>query len=99
CARRVDDAPDLVRLAEVPLHIVSFRYDPGVLDEAQLDRVNQTIGARLVEDGRVYAGTTRYGGRVAHRPAFSNWRTRPADVDLYVDLVRELGAAAVRELR
>jgi len=99
CARRVDDAPNLVRLAEVPLHIVSFRYDPGVLDEAQLDRVNQTIGARLVEDGRVYAGTTRYGGRVAHRPAFSNWRTRPADVDLYVDLVRELGAAAVRELR
>jgi glutamate/tyrosine decarboxylase-like PLP-dependent enzyme len=96
CARRVDAATDLVRLAEVPLHVVSFRWDPGGLDEATLDRVNRQIGAELLADGRVLGGTTRYGGRVAHRPTFSNWRTRPSDVDLYVDIVRELGARALR---
>jgi glutamate/tyrosine decarboxylase-like PLP-dependent enzyme len=96
CAARVDEAPDLVRLADVPLHIVSFRYDPGGLDEATLDRINLWIGEALVRDGRVLAGTTRYGGKVAHRPAFSSWRTRVEDVDMYVDVVRELGARAGR---
>ena len=36
-ARRVDAAPDLARLAEVPLCIVCLRYDPGGLGEAELD--------------------------------------------------------------
>ena len=45
-----------------------------------------------VADGRVYVGTTRYRGRVAFRPAIVNWRTTEADVDLIVEVVRELGA-------
>jgi len=98
CARLVDEAPDLVRLAEVPLNIVSFRYDPGGLDDATLDRLNRHIGEALITDGRVFAGTTLYGGRVAHRPAFSSWRTRTADVDLYIEVVRELGAKALAGL-
>jgi len=34
----------------------------------------------------------RYRGVVARRPAIVNWRTKEADVDLLVDVVRELGA-------
>jgi hypothetical protein len=44
----------------------------------------------------VFAGTTVYGGRVALRPAISNWRTTAADLDLLVEVVRELGADAAR---
>jgi hypothetical protein len=44
----------------------------------------------------VFAGGTVYGGRAALRPAISNWRTTAADLDLFVEVVRELGAAAVR---
>jgi hypothetical protein len=33
---------------------------------------------------------------VALRPAISNWRTTAADLDLLVDVVRELGADAAR---
>jgi len=33
----------------------------------------------------------RYRGVVAFRPAIVNWRTAEADVDLLVDVVRELG--------
>jgi hypothetical protein len=33
-----------------------------------------------------------YDGKVALRPAIVNWRTTEADVDLFVDVVRELAA-------
>jgi glutamate/tyrosine decarboxylase-like PLP-dependent enzyme len=92
-AARVDDAPDLERLAEVPLNIVCFRYHPpGVDDRATLDDLNRRIGEEILTDGRVYVGTTTYEGNVAFRPAIVNWRTREKDVDLLVDVVRELGA-------
>lgn len=91
----VDRAPDLERLAEGPLNIVCFRYDPGGLSEAELNPLNERLGERILEDGRVFAGTTVYGGKVALRPAIVNWRTGEEDVDLFVDVVRELG----REVR
>ena len=47
----------------------------------------------MLEDGRVYFGTTVYAGKVAFRPAIVNWRTGPADVDVVVPTVLELGAA------
>jgi len=91
-ARAVDEAPDLERLAEVPLNIVCFRYRPPEIREAELDALNARVGEDLLGDGRVYVGTTRFDGRVAFRPAIVNWRTREEDVDLVVEVVRELGA-------
>src|SRR4030095_9462316 len=92
-AEHVDAAPDLERLADVPLSIVCFRYRPqGVDDDAVLDRLNTRLGEAILEDGRVYCGTTRHAGRVAFRPAFVSWRTRVEDIDLLVKVVRELGA-------
>ena len=95
-AERVDEAEELERLAEVPLNIVCFRYNPGGLNQAELDALNQELGEAILADGRVYAGTTRYGDRVALRPAIANWRTRAEDVELFVDVVRELGGRLVR---
>ena len=43
--------------------------------------------------GRVYVGTTSFGGKVAFRPVIVNWRTRASDIDLFVEVVRELGAS------
>ena len=90
-AKRVDDSPDLERLADVPLNIVCFRYRPKDAKAGELDALNQRLGAELLADGRVYAGTTRYRGVVAFRPAIVNWRTTESDIDLLVDVVRELG--------
>jgi glutamate/tyrosine decarboxylase-like PLP-dependent enzyme len=95
-ARRVDQADDLERLAEVPLNIVSFRlHPPGIDDEAELDQLNRRVGEGILTDGRVYVGTTLFDGKVAFRPAIVNWRTREEDVDLLVDVVRELGRSAL----
>jgi len=91
-ARLVDEAPDLERLAEVPLNVICFRYRPRGVPEADLDDLNRRLGDALLADGRVVAGTTVYGGRVCLRPAITNWRTTEPDVDLFVAVVRELGA-------
>jgi glutamate/tyrosine decarboxylase-like PLP-dependent enzyme len=92
-AARVDGAPDLERLADVPLNIVCFRYRPDGLDDpSAIDELNRRIGQEILADGRVYVGTTTYDGKVAFRPAIVNWRTRREDVDLLVDVIRELGA-------
>jgi len=92
-AERIDATPDLDRLADVPLSVVCFRYDPGGLGEDELDRLNERLAERIFEDGRVAAGATTYGGRVALRPTIVNWRTRSRDVAFFVDVVRELGAS------
>jgi glutamate/tyrosine decarboxylase-like PLP-dependent enzyme len=92
-ATTVDAAPDLERLADVQLNIVCFRYRPeGSQDGPGLDELNRRIGEAAILDGRVFFGSTNYGGRVAFRPALVNWRTREEDVDLVPQVVQELGA-------
>jgi hypothetical protein len=59
----------------------------------ELDELNRRLGQAVLDDGRVYFGTTVYAGKVAFRPAIVNWRTRSDDVDLVVPTVLELGAA------
>jgi glutamate/tyrosine decarboxylase-like PLP-dependent enzyme len=89
-SRLVDDAPDLERLADTQSCIVCFRARPAGVPENDLDALNRRLGAALLADGRVFAGSTVYAGRVALRPAIVNWRTTEADIDLFVSVVREL---------
>ena len=91
-AARIDEADDLERLADVPLNVVCFRHRPAGMPEEELDEHNRRLGEAVLEDGRVYMGTTVYEGRVAFRPAIVNWRTTEPDVDAIVDVVRELAA-------
>ncbi len=88
--QRIDSEPELERLAEVKLNIVCFRARPDGVAEEALDGINTELGAALLADGRVFAGTTTYEGNVALRPAIVNWQTTEADVDLLVDVILEL---------
>jgi glutamate/tyrosine decarboxylase-like PLP-dependent enzyme len=94
-ARRLR-ASELCRRCAPGLNVVCFRYRPTHLSEPELNDVNRRLGEALLDDGRVFAGTIVYGGRVALRPAISNWRTTAADFDHFVDIIRELGANAAR---
>ncbi|HEV3479319.1 MAG TPA: pyridoxal-dependent decarboxylase [Gaiellaceae bacterium] len=94
-SRRVDDTPELERLAETKLNIVCFRFRPRGLDEPELDELNLALGQDVLADGRVFFGTTRYKGKVAFRPAIVNWRTEERDVELLVDVLLELAAGRV----
>jgi glutamate/tyrosine decarboxylase-like PLP-dependent enzyme len=75
---------------------VCFRYAPPSLarNEEALDDLNRQLGQAVLDDGRVYVGTTTYDGRVAFRPAIVNWRTTEPDVRMIVDVIRELGTRA-----
>ncbi|MGH2822663.1 MAG: pyridoxal phosphate-dependent decarboxylase family protein [Thermoleophilaceae bacterium] len=94
-AGRIDAEPGFERLAEVPLNIVCFRWRPPGVAEEELDGLNRRLGEALLEDGRVFAGTTLFEGKVALRPAIVNWQTREEDVDLLVDVLIELGEREV----
>ena len=89
--RRVEAEPELELLAPVKLNIVCFRHRPPGLDEQALDGHNLALGQDILDDARVFFGTTRYEGQVAFRPAIVNWRTTELDVDLIADAVLELG--------
>jgi glutamate/tyrosine decarboxylase-like PLP-dependent enzyme len=89
-AAQVDSAPELERLADVPLNIVCFRAHPPGVSEERLNELNRSVGDALRADGRVYAGTTTYAGKVALRPAIVNWQTSEQDIDLLVEVVRGL---------
>ncbi len=98
-AKRVGEqvaaAPDLELLSDVHLNVVCFRFRPPGVPEAELDSLNRRLGQMILDDGRVFFGTTEYAGNVAFRPAIVNWRTREEDVDLIVRVTRELGATLV----
>ena len=95
-ARRLADqvtAADDFELIEGPvLNIVCFRYRPAGLSDGDLDELNRRLGQAVIDDGRVYFGTTVYAGKVAFRPAISNWRTSDVEVDEILPIARELGA-------
>jgi len=91
-AATVDEADDLERLADVPLNIVCFRARPPGVPEDRLDELNRRIADAVIEDGRVFFGSTSYDGKVAFRPAPVNWRNRPEDMDLIAQVVQELAA-------
>jgi glutamate/tyrosine decarboxylase-like PLP-dependent enzyme len=91
-AAQIDESEDFELLAPAPLNIVCCRYRPPGVDEAALNELNERIGEAVLTDGRVYVGTTSWAGKTAFRPAFVNWRTTEADVDLILETLRDLGS-------
>jgi glutamate/tyrosine decarboxylase-like PLP-dependent enzyme len=92
-ADQVSASDDFELLAEPCLCITSFRYRPPGTPESDLDDLNSALGRALLSDGRLYMGTTRYRDVIAFKPAFVNWRTTEAEVDLILPVVRELAAS------
>ncbi|MEU7139855.1 pyridoxal-dependent decarboxylase [Nocardia sp. NPDC046473] len=89
--RIVDEAPDFELLAPVQLCVTCFRYRPPSVPESELNALNARLGAAILEDGRVYVGTTTYRDMTALRPTFVNWRITEPEADLLVQVIREIG--------
>lgn len=92
---QVSASEDFELLEQPVINVVCFRFRPGGVDEARVDDLNRRLGQAVIDDGRVYFGTTVYAGKVAFRPAISNWRTREEDVDLILPVLRELAAQLI----
>jgi glutamate/tyrosine decarboxylase-like PLP-dependent enzyme len=91
-ANQVKASSDFELIEEPVINVVCFRYRPEAVAEPELDQLNRRLGQAILDDGRVFFGTTVYAGKVAFRPAISNWRTTESDVDVILPIARELGA-------
>ena len=96
-AQRVDAHPRLERLAPAPLNIVCFRYNPGGLDEAALNRLNQELLIRLHESGIAAPSSTTLQGRYCLRAALTNPRSRREDFDILVEAAARFGDEILAE--
>ena len=85
----VDDAPDVERLAPVPLSVVAFRFRPPGLDDEALDALNAAVLDRVNASGEVFLSHTRVSGRYAIRLAVGNLRTTEAHVRRAWELLQE----------
>lgn len=98
-ADRIDESPDFVRLAPVPLSVVCFQYrSPDVYrheDATYLDRLNSHLLDALERDGRVFLSGTKIRGRTVLRACSVNHRLRRSDVDFLLTVIREVGAKAL----
>jgi len=97
-AHCIDAHPALERLAPAPLNIVCFRYNPGGLEEAALNRLNQELLIRLQESGAAAPSSTTLGGRFAIRVANSNHRSRKEDFDALVEAAARTGKQVAEEM-
>jgi aromatic-L-amino-acid/L-tryptophan decarboxylase len=93
-ADRIDEAPDFVRLAPVPLSVVCFQYRTSDIarqaDQDDLDRLNSRLLEALERDGRVFLSGTKIRGRTALRACSVNHRLRRGDVDFLLEVIREV---------
>lgn len=93
-ADRLDDSPDFVRLAPVPLSVVCFQYRSSDVsrhdDQAYLGTLNNELLEALERDGRVFLSGTKIRGKAALRACSVNHRLRRADVDFLLDVVRQV---------
>ena len=96
-ATLIEEEPRLELLAPVELNVVCFRFNPGLSDEKELDRINESILLDLQESGVAVPSGTRLSGRFAIRVAVTNHRSRRDDFDLLVSQVLKLGADVQEE--
>ncbi len=83
--------PALELLAPVGLDIVCYRFNPGGLDDARLNEVNQEILIRLQEQAIAAPSSTRLRGRFCIRVAIANYRSTLADFDLLAHETGRIG--------
>jgi glutamate/tyrosine decarboxylase-like PLP-dependent enzyme len=89
--RRIEETPALELTAPIGLDIVCFRFNPGGMDAAALNRLNQSILVALQESGVAAPSYTTLKGEYCLRAAISNHRSRFEDFDTLVDEVVRLG--------
>ena len=82
---------ELELLADVSLNIVCYRFNPGNLNDEELNIVNKEILMRLQEEGIATPSYTVLNGKYSVRVAITNHRSRKEDFDLLVDASTRIG--------
>ncbi len=91
----VENEPSLELLAPIGLDIVCFRFNPGGLDEEQLNALNKEILMQLHEQGIAAPSYTTLQGRYCLRIAIANHRSIQEDFDVLAREVVRIGKELV----
>jgi glutamate/tyrosine decarboxylase-like PLP-dependent enzyme len=93
----VEDDPTLELMAPIGMDIVCFRFNPGGLDDEQLNALNKEILMQLHEQGIAAPSYTTLQGRYCLRIAIANHRSRQEDFDLLAREVVRIGHELVAQ--
>lgn len=78
-------------MAPVSMNIVCFRFNPGNLDDATLNTLNEELLMRLQENGDAVPSQTLLNGQFAIRVCITNHRTSWKDLDYLLEKTMEYG--------
>jgi len=93
----IEKHPSLELLAAVNMNIVCYRYNPGGLDDDQLNALNKELLMRMHELAVAAPSSTMLNGKYAIRVAITNHRTRRAHLDEMIAGTVEIGDSLMKE--
>ncbi|GAC1424264.1 MAG: aspartate aminotransferase family protein [Chitinophagaceae bacterium] len=88
---KIKQTDHLELLTPVTLNIVCYRYNPGGMDEDQLNHFNKEILMRMQEQGIAAPSYTVLHGRYSIRLSITNHRTIASDLDKVIAATLEIG--------
>jgi aromatic-L-amino-acid decarboxylase len=98
-ARRVRAEPQLELMAVGALNIACLRFNPGGLDTAALNALNEELLIGLHESGIAAPSYTTLEGRYCLRVAIPNHRTRTEDLQVFVRAVLDIGRGILAQAK
>ena len=90
-ASLIKNEPTLELLADPALNIVCYRYNPGNLNDEELNMINKEILMQLHEQAIAAPSYTMLKGRYAIRVANTNHRSRQEDFDALIKETIRIG--------
>lgn len=81
--------PDFEILAPVVLNTVCFRFNPGIDNNDELNKLNENINHRLNDSGRIYLSHTTINGVYTLRMVTSQTNVNSSHIKKAWDLIRE----------
>lgn len=86
----IKQSEQLELMAPAPLSIVCFRYNPGGMNEQELNELNEQLVNEIEFDGRVFLTGTKLNGKSVLRTCFINHRTKKEDIKYLRDVILEI---------
>lgn len=87
----INENNDLELVAPVPLNIVCFRFNPGGMEDEELNLLNKEILMQLHEQGIAAPSFTLLNNKYALRVAITNHRSVNEDFKLLIEEVVRIG--------
>ncbi|HEY4327207.1 MAG TPA: aminotransferase class V-fold PLP-dependent enzyme [Mucilaginibacter sp.] len=93
----IDQHPDLELMTNVTMNVVCYRFNPGDMDDEQLNILNKELLMRMHEQGVAAPSSTILNGKYAIRVAIVNHRTRRRHLEEMIAGTVEIGNILLKE--